>query len=221
MTMRTQPQASWSLRTDKANPCDTTQLLHHQPIRESCRSWSCILWLPSLTWLLKVPYRNSSCSLGLLGHEPRLLAWPCDKTSWLQTPTFQFLCIGHVNMLLTSRWRTKLLNVVDKVWPPPPSLTPALSTASLLLRTPTTVSFLELHVLSWICAFACVIFLGMFSTCLFSLTFNSPFKVNFDVIFFLTSTASGEHVLCFPCHNNCHSVFYLPIYAFASTITLQ
>lgn len=128
-----------------------------------------------------------------------------------------------MNMPLTSRWGTKLLNVVYKVWPPPPSLTPALSTASLLLCTPTAVNFLELHVLSWICAFAHVIFLGMFSTCLFSLTFNSSFKVNFDTIFFLTSTASGEHILCFPCHNNCQSVFYLPfcIYYYTAMILMD
>ena len=32
--MHTQPQASWSLRKGKGNPCDTTLLPHHQPIRE-------------------------------------------------------------------------------------------------------------------------------------------------------------------------------------------
>lgn len=111
-------------------------------------------------------------SLGLFGHEPPVsLCGPTINLSWLQTPRLQLLCIGHTDMPLTSRWGTKLLNMVYSVRPPPPSLTPAVSTACLLLHTRTEVNFLELHVLSWICAFAHVIFLGMVSTCLFSLTF--------------------------------------------------
>ena len=34
--MRAKSQASWSLRTEKVNPCDTTLLLPHQTIRELC-----------------------------------------------------------------------------------------------------------------------------------------------------------------------------------------
>ena len=95
MTIRTQPQASWSLRTDKANLCDATQLLHHQPIRESCRSWSRILWLPSLTWLLKVPSRNALCSLGRLGHEPPVsLHGPAIKLLTSKLQHFSFCALG-------------------------------------------------------------------------------------------------------------------------------
>ena len=34
MTMGSQTQASWSLRTDNANPWDTALFPHHAPIRE-------------------------------------------------------------------------------------------------------------------------------------------------------------------------------------------
>ena len=36
MTVSTKSQASWSLRTEKVNLCDTTLLLPHQTIRELC-----------------------------------------------------------------------------------------------------------------------------------------------------------------------------------------
>lgn len=36
MTMSTQPQTSWSLKTDKVNLCDITLFSHHQPIRDLC-----------------------------------------------------------------------------------------------------------------------------------------------------------------------------------------
>ena len=79
LTMSTQPQASWSPRPDNMNPCDTTWLSHHQPIREPCTSWS----LPCdllLTCPLKMLCQNLSGSSGLSGHEPpRLLVWPHNK----------------------------------------------------------------------------------------------------------------------------------------------
>lgn len=176
MAMSTQPQSSWSPRMDKVNPCDTTQLLPHQPIRESCTSCSRILWLPSLTWLLRVLYGSSSAVWDFSGMSPLSLRGPAINLSWLQTPRPQLLCIGHKDVPLTSRWRAKLLSMVCSVRPPPPSLTPAVSTACLLPHTPTEVNFLELHARSWICAFAHVTFLEMVSTCFFSLTFNSSFE---------------------------------------------
>ena len=33
-------QASWSLRTDSVDPCDTTLLPHHQPVRGQRTRWS-------------------------------------------------------------------------------------------------------------------------------------------------------------------------------------
>ena len=54
MAMSTSPQTYWSLRIDNVNPCDTTLLPHHQPIRELYTRWSYTLRLPSLTWPLKM-----------------------------------------------------------------------------------------------------------------------------------------------------------------------
>ena len=62
MTMSTEPQASWSLRTDNVDPCDTALRPHHQPVRQLCPSWSQTLRHPSLTWLLKVLCQNPSGS---------------------------------------------------------------------------------------------------------------------------------------------------------------
>ena len=66
MTISTDPQASWVLKTDTVNPCDTTLLPHHQPIKELCMSWSHTLRPPSLTWLLKMLCQNPLESLGFL-----------------------------------------------------------------------------------------------------------------------------------------------------------
>ena len=50
--MRAKSQASWSLRTEKVNPCDTTLLLPHQTIRELCMIPR--RPPPPTNWLLKV-----------------------------------------------------------------------------------------------------------------------------------------------------------------------
>ena len=96
------PQASWSLRTDNVNTCDTTLFPHHQPVRELCSSWPHTLRPASLTWLLKMLRWNPSGSSELLGHEPRVsLHGPAINLSLLQTPTFRFglfgltMCQGH------------------------------------------------------------------------------------------------------------------------------
>ena len=55
LTRGTQPQASWSLRTDNVKPCDTTLPLHCHPIRELYTSWSHTLQSP----LPHLPFKNA------------------------------------------------------------------------------------------------------------------------------------------------------------------
>ena len=62
MAISTQPQASWSLRTDNVNPCDTALLPYHQPEMHKLITYSVTLPptpLPAPTplvpsWLLQV-----------------------------------------------------------------------------------------------------------------------------------------------------------------------
>ena len=82
-TISTQPQVSWSLRTDNVNPCDTTLVPVHQP--ENCAQADHRLC--SLTWLIKVPCLSPSWSSGFLGHKPPVsLPGLAINLSLLQTP---------------------------------------------------------------------------------------------------------------------------------------
>ena len=91
-TVSTWPQTSWRLRTDSVNPCNTTLLPHHQPIRIVHKLITYPATPPSLTWLLKVLCQNPLGSSGLLGHEPPIsLHGFAIKLSLFQTPTFQFV----------------------------------------------------------------------------------------------------------------------------------
>ena len=78
--MSTQPQASWSLRTSKVNPCDHALPPHHQSIRELYTRESPALGPWSLTRLLKVLCWKPLGHSGLFrAWATCLLAWPCDK----------------------------------------------------------------------------------------------------------------------------------------------
>ena len=61
--MHTQPQASWSLRKRNGNPCDTTLLPHHQPIRE----------------LYTLQFSRSVVSNSLRPHESQHARPPCHQ----------------------------------------------------------------------------------------------------------------------------------------------
>ena len=93
MTMSTSPQASWSLRTDNVNPCDTTPLPHRQPIRELCTSWSQNPVTPSphlaFTNALPKPFGELEAFQGK--NQLISLHGLAINLSLLQTPTFQFV----------------------------------------------------------------------------------------------------------------------------------
>ena len=123
------PQASWSLRTDNVNPCDTTLLPHHQWVRELCMSWSHSLrpHLPHLAF--KNVWPNTSGSSGLLGQKPPVSSYgPAINLSLLQTLTFQFVwphcalgtwtCANTIKMYLqtsTLSWIKSISAKMDKM----------------------------------------------------------------------------------------------------------
>ena len=87
------PQASWSLRIDEINPCGTTLLPHHRPIRELYLSWSLTLRASSFTWLLKMLRNFSLRSFGFWGGHESSISFhgTAIKLSLLQTLTFWFV----------------------------------------------------------------------------------------------------------------------------------
>ena len=101
MTMSTQPQASWSLRTDTVNSCDTTLCPHYRPTKELCRDWSHTRQPPSLPWLLKMFCQSPSGRTGFLRHEPPLLlSLPWNKPFSASNVSLFLasLCVGHTNL---------------------------------------------------------------------------------------------------------------------------
>ena len=87
------PQTYWSLRI--VNPCDTTLLPHHHPIRDLCTSWS-----PPSPGLEKCFAENPSGSLGFLSSSgPGLPSWCLEINTALSFITtgvgrLPLLCMG-------------------------------------------------------------------------------------------------------------------------------
>ena len=78
LTRAHSPQASWSLRTDDVNPCDTAPLHHRQPIREWCTSWSHTH--PTLRLTFKSALPKPFTEFGAFrAWATCLLAWPCSE----------------------------------------------------------------------------------------------------------------------------------------------
>ena len=101
--MSTWTQASWSLRTDDGNPCDTILLPHHHAIREMCTSRLHTLQPTSFTWLFKILCQNPSGSSGLFrAWDIYLFTWSCNKPfSAPSSGVWVYLASlsgGHVNL---------------------------------------------------------------------------------------------------------------------------
>ena len=114
LTMSTDPQASWSLRTDNLNPCDTALLPHHQPITELCTSWQYPVTAPP-----HLPFKNASSKpfgeLETFQGMNHLLSSHglAINLSLLQTPYLVLLCgnaglIDQFYGLVTRKSKTRL-----------------------------------------------------------------------------------------------------------------